>query len=58
MNFMKTADTSFNLIKQDDDDLSIIDNIYLFVKDPNKVKYQYLVKNVKEWFSKYEDLVK
>ena len=55
---MKTADTSFNLIKQDDDDLSIIDNIYLFVKDPNKVKYQYLVKNVKEWFSKYEDLVK
>ena len=58
MNFMKTADTSFNLIKQDDDDLSIIDNIYLFVKDSNKVKYQYLVKNVKEWFSKYEDLVK
>ena len=58
MNFMKTADTSFNLIKHDDDDLSIIDNIYLFVKDPNKVKYQYLVKNVKEWFSKYEDLVK
>ena len=58
MNFMKTADTSFNLIKQDDDDQSIIDNIYLFVKDPNKVKYQYLVKNVKEWFSKYEDLVK
>ena len=55
---MKTADTSFNLIKQDDDDLSITDNIYLFVKDPNKVKYQYLVKNVKEWFSKYEDLVK
>ena len=55
---MKTADTSFNLIKHDDDDLSIIDNIYLFVKDPNKVKYQYLVKNVKKWSWKYEDFVK
>ena len=31
-----------NLIKQqDDDDYSIIDKIYLYVKDPNEVKYQY-----------------
>ena len=34
-----------NLIKQqDDDDYSIIDKTYLYVKDPNKAKHQYLVK--------------
>ena len=28
----------------DDDDYSVIDKIYLYVKDPNKAKYQYLIK--------------
>ena len=39
--------------KQDDDDYSVVDNIYLYVKDPDKAKYQYLskkCKNVKKWF--------
>ena len=35
-----------NLIKQEeDDDYNVIDKIYLHVKDPNKSKYQYLIKN-------------
>ena len=35
-----------NLIKQqvDDDDSSIIDKIYLYVKDPYETKYQYFIK--------------
>ena len=32
------------LIKQDDDDYSIIDKIYLYVQDPYEAKYQYLTK--------------
>ena len=37
-----------NLIKQqDDDDYSIIDKIYLNVKDTHETKYQYLIKNAK-----------
>ena len=34
-----------NLIKQQDNDYSIIDKIYLYVEDPYKAKYQYLIKN-------------
>ena len=30
--------------KQDDDDYSIIDQIYLYVKDSYEAKFQYLVK--------------
>ena len=34
-----------NLIKQQhDDDYNIIGKIYLYVKDPNETKYQYLIK--------------
>ena len=34
-----------NLIKQQDDDgYSVIDKIFLYVKDPNEAKYQYLIK--------------
>ena len=34
-----------NLIKQqDDDDYSIIDKIYLYVKDSSEAKYRYLIK--------------
>ena len=29
---------------QDDDTYSIIDKIYLYVKDPNEAKYQYVIK--------------
>ena len=29
---------------QDDDDYSAIDKIYIYVKGPNEVKYQYLIK--------------
>ena len=32
--------------QQNDDDCSIIDNIYLYVRDRNEVKYQYLIKNM------------
>ena len=35
-----------NLIKiQDDDNYNIIDEIRLYVKDPNEAKYQYLIKS-------------
>ena len=30
--------------QQGDDDYSIIDKTYLYVTDPNKTKYQYLIK--------------
>ena len=30
-------------IKQQDDDYSIVDKIYLYVKSPNELKYQYLI---------------
>ena len=30
--------------QQDYDNYSIIDNFYLYVKDPNKAIYQYLIK--------------
>ena len=34
-----------NLIKkQDNNDYSIIDKIYLYIKDPNEAKYPYLIK--------------
>ena len=33
-----------NLIKQQDDNYSIIDKIYLYVKDPFEAKYQYFTK--------------
>ena len=34
----------FNLIKkQDDDNYSFINEVYLYVKDPNETKYQVLV---------------
>ena len=34
-----------NLIKQqNDDNYSVVHKIYLCVKDPNKAKYQYLIK--------------
>ena len=37
------------MIKQEDDgDYSIIDKIHLYVKDPYKVKYQYLNKKRKK----------
>ena len=32
--------------QQNDDDNSIIDNIYLYVRDRNEAKYQYLIKNM------------
>ena len=32
--------------QQNDDDCSIIDNIYLYVRDRNEAKYQYLIKNM------------
>ena len=36
-----------NLIKhRNDGDYSIIDKIYLYVKNPNEAKYQYLIKNL------------
>ena len=39
----------FNLIKiQDDDDYSIINKIYLHVKDPNETKYQNLIKRLEK----------
>ena len=39
----------FNLIKiQDDDDYSIINKIYLHVKDPNETKYQNLFKRLEK----------
>ena len=38
----------FNLIKQQNDDDYIIDIIYLYVKDPNEVKYQYLIKKTRK----------
>ena len=34
-------------ITQGDDDYSIIDKIYLYVKDPDEPKYQYLIKKRK-----------
>ena len=38
-----------NLIKiQDDNGYSIIDKIYLFVKDPNEAEYQYLIEKCKK----------
>ena len=40
--------------QQDKDDYSIIDKIYLYVKDPHDAKYQYLTKNMKKWFWKFE----
>ena len=43
----------FNLIKQrEDGDYSIINNIYLYVKDPNVAKYHYLIQIMKKWSSK------
>ena len=33
-----------NLIKKDDDYYSIIDNIYVYLKNPNEAKYQYYIK--------------
>ena len=39
----------FNLIKiKDDDDYSIINKIYLHVKDPNETKYQNLIKRLEK----------
>ena len=39
------ANALLNLIKiQHDNRYSIIDKIYLFVKDPNEAEYQYLIK--------------
>ena len=39
------TNTLLNLIKQQDDDgYSVIDKIFLYVKDPNEAKYQYLIK--------------
>ena len=36
-----------NLTKhRNDGDYSIIDKIYLYVKNPNEAKYQYLIKNL------------
>ena len=33
--------------QQDDHDYIIIDNMYLYAKDPYEVKYHYLIKNAK-----------
>ena len=45
-----------NLIKlQDDDHHSIIDKIYLYVKDPYEVKYQYLLKTWKHGLENLKD---
>ena len=33
-----------NLIKEDNDDYSISDKVYLYDKDANESKYQYLIK--------------
>lgn len=42
------ASVLFNLIKQQDDvSYKAIDIIYLYVKDPKKGKYRYLIENVK-----------
>ena len=39
-----------NLIKQQYDFVySIINEIYLYVKDPYEAKCQYLIKNMKKW---------
>ena len=47
----------FNLAKQQDDDYSVIDKIYLYIKDPNEAKYQYLIKNCeKSGFENLKDL--
>ena len=45
------TNTLINLIKQqNDNDYNIIDKIYLYVKDPNEAKYQYLIKDTrKNW---------
>ena len=38
-----------NLIKQqNNDDNNIVYKIYLYVKDPNKAKYQYVIKKYEE----------
>ena len=41
----------FNQIKQwsYDDDYNVIDKIYLYVKDSNEAKYQYLIKKNIKW---------
>ena len=42
---LEKTNALLNLIKQqDDNDYCIIDKIYLYVKDPYEVKYQYLKK--------------
>ena len=44
------TNSSLNLLKQQNgDDYNIIDENYLYVKDQNKVKYQYRVKDMKKW---------
>ena len=41
--------------RQDNQDRSVINQIYLHVKDPNETKYQYLIKEIwKQWFWKPE----
>ena len=47
------TNSSLNLLKQQNgDDYNIIDENYLYVKDQNKVKYQYRVKDMKKMVSK------
>ena len=40
----KTSTLLHSMKKLEDDNYSIIDKMYLYVKDPNEVKYQYLIK--------------
>ena len=42
--YLEKENASLNLIKQLDDDYSIIDESYLYAEDPKELKYQYLVK--------------
>ena len=42
------ANTSLNLIKVEVDGYSIIDQIYVYVRDPNKAKYQCIIKKHKK----------
>ena len=41
VNWIKQQDDDDN---DDDDDYSVIDKMYLYVKDPYEGKYQYLIK--------------
>ena len=51
------TNASLNLLKiQDDNGYSIIDKIYLFVKDPNEAEYQYLIEKCKKTVLKIQKI--